>query len=164
MKTTARFAAIVLLGAALTLPVQAGDQKSFPFDRTRAETNLLVGIASDNAGLRLSAASIVAEVGTDRSVIPLIRMLHNGTESERLVAALALSRIGNERGVWAVRRAAQFDPSEKVQRHAAWYYMEYAAPKPEPRPATTELALWGPPEPYPEFVEGLDGWSSLTGE
>jgi hypothetical protein len=55
-------------------------------------------------------------------------MLHEGTESSRVVAALALTRIGDARGIYAVKQAAKFDPSERVQKLAAWYYNQYAVP------------------------------------
>ncbi len=55
-------------------------------------------------------------------------MLHDGVESSRVVAALALSRIGDARGIYAVKQAAKFDESQRVQKLAAWYYNQYAVP------------------------------------
>jgi hypothetical protein len=56
-------------------------------------------------------------------------MLHNGEEeSARIVAALALCRIGDSRGLFAVKRAATFDPSERVRTSCAWFYEEYVQP------------------------------------
>jgi hypothetical protein len=91
-----------------------------------AEANLLSALASENAGLRESAAYMLGEMGSSKAVIPLMGMLREGkTESARIVAALALSRIGDARGVYAVRRAAQFDESEDVQARCAWFYEQY---------------------------------------
>ncbi len=162
MKTSVRIAVIALLGAAFALPVLGGERHDFTFDRTLAETNLLIGINSDNAGLRLSAASILADVGTDRAVNTLLQMLYGGNENERSVAACALSKIEVERGVWAVRRAAECDPSENVRRLAAWYDKEYAMPKPENKSVIEALTMFAPPEPYPEHLDGIDDWSSLS--
>jgi HEAT repeat protein len=93
----------------------------------RAEANLLVALESGNAGLRESAAYMLGEMGSTRAVVPLMRMLRDsGSESERIVAALALCRIGDSRGVYAVRRAAQFDESESVQARCAWFHGQYA--------------------------------------
>jgi HEAT repeat protein len=159
MKTLMRIVAAALLVAAFALSSQAGDKNmpDVPYNRELAETNLMIGLASDNLGLRASSASILAEVGTERSVIPLMQMLHNGVEEERIVAALALSRIGDGRGVYAVRRAVEFDPSPKVQRLAAWYYMEYAVPKLNASAvaeAVAALRFESPaPTPYAEFTE-----------
>jgi HEAT repeat protein len=92
----------------------------------KAEANLLSALASDNAGLRESAAYMLGEMGSTKAVVPLMRMLHDSeTESARIVAALALCRIGDGRGVYAVRRAAQFDDSYSVQALCAWFHEQY---------------------------------------
>jgi hypothetical protein len=44
------------------------------------------------------------------------------------VAALALTRIGDSRGVYAVKRATTFDASEQVQKKCAFFVNEYAQP------------------------------------
>jgi hypothetical protein len=48
--------------------------------------------------------------------------------STRAVAALALCRIGDERGLFAVRRAVKFDGNMEVKGLCAWYYNEYVEP------------------------------------
>ena len=126
MKTTIRIFALVALLAAVTLPGMAGEKPSY--DKNQAELNLLVGLASDNLGLRESCAFMLGEIGSQKAVVPLMAMLHDGVESSRVVAALALTRIGDARGVYAVKQAARFDPSERVQKLAAWYYNQYAVP------------------------------------
>ncbi len=158
MKTMMRIVAAAALLAAFAL---TGYAKSLPegtYNREAAEENLLIGIASDNYGLRVSAASILGDVGSSRSVVPLMQMLHNGDEGERIVAALALARIGDGRGVFAVRQAAQFDPSVKVQRLAAWYYNEYAVPKPTENPIREAVAALQeePPAPLAEYQDVYD--------
>ncbi len=162
MKTTMRFALAAALVAALVMSGYAKDQSEGSFNREAAENNLLVGIASDNYGLRVSAASILGDVGSARSVVPLMRMLHDGDEGERIVAALALSRIGDGRGVFAVKQAAQFDPSQKVQRLAAWYYNEYAIPKPTENPVKEAVAALQEEIPAP-LTESLDGFDEYQG-
>ena len=128
MKTTIRLFALVAMLAAVTVSGVAGDDQKPTYDYNAAEQNLLVGLASDNQGLRESSAFMLGEIGSSKAVIPLMAMLHDGPESSRVVAALALSRIGDARGVYAVKQAAKFDPSERVQKLAAWYYNEYAVP------------------------------------
>ena len=44
------------------------------------------------------------------------------------MAALALTRIGDGRGVFAVKRAAIFDSSERVQQKCAFFVNAYAQP------------------------------------
>ena len=74
------------------------------------------------------AAFALGEARAKEAVIPLMRMLHDGEESCRIVAALALSRIGDARGGFAVKQAARFDESQKVRTLAAWYYEQYVQP------------------------------------
>jgi hypothetical protein len=92
----------------------------------KAEANLISALASDNAGLRESAAYMLGEMGSTKAVVPLMRMLRESdTESARIVAALALCRIGDGRGTFAVERAAQFDGSANVKALCAWFYEQY---------------------------------------
>ena len=106
----------------------AGKLEIQPPERyAKAEANLLTALASDNAGLRESAAYMLGEIGSTKAVVPLMGMLRGGdTESARIVAALALTRIGDARGVYAVQRAAQFDDSRNVQALCAWFHQQYS--------------------------------------
>jgi len=128
MKTMTRVFALVAMLAAVTVPGMAGDNEKPSYDRNAAEQNLLIGLASDNLGLRESCAFMLGEIGSQKAVVPLMAMLHDGIETSRIVAALSLSRIGDARGVYAVKQAAKFDTSERVQKLAAWYYNQYAVP------------------------------------
>lgn len=129
MKAMVRIFALVALIAAVTTLAVAGNNEEKPaYNKERAEANLLVGLASDNLGLRESCAFMLGEIGSTKAVLPLMAMLHGEVESSRVVAALALSRIGDPRGVFAVKQAAKFDPSTRVQKLAAWYVNQYASP------------------------------------
>jgi hypothetical protein len=127
----------VLVVAVLALMVMAGtvavaeDQSgSLTLARyARAEANLLLSLKSENQGVRESAAYLLGELRSDKAVLPLMAMLRNGeSESSRIVAALALTRIGDGRGVFAVKRAAIFDGSERVQQKCAFFVNAYAQP------------------------------------
>jgi hypothetical protein len=128
MKAMTRIFALVAMLAAVTVSGMAGDNEKPSYDKKLAEQNLLLGLASDNLGLRESCAFMLGEIGSTKAVIPLMAMLHHGVESSRVVAALALTRIGEPRGVYAVKQAAKFDTSDRVQKLAAWYYNQYAVP------------------------------------
>jgi HEAT repeat protein len=124
-----RILAGVIATVLIVSVAQAGNRLGLqPAERyAKAEANLLSGLASDNAGLRESAAYMLGEMGSTRAVVPLMRMLRESeTESARIVAALALSRIGDGRGVYAVRRAAQYDESPNVKALCAWFHEQYA--------------------------------------
>ena len=116
-------AAILLVSSAV-----AGEALEVSATFARAEENLLVGLASENIGLQESAAYMLGELNSDRAVIPLMHMLRSERESARIVAALALCRIGDARGVYAVKRASAFDESAQVRQRCAWFYEQYVAP------------------------------------
>jgi hypothetical protein len=130
MKASVRIVLAIALMALLSGTALASDWKDLCCDKyATVEKNLLIGLQSDNQGLRESAAYMLGEIGSTRAVVYLMDMLHNSPEeSSRIVAALALCRIGDARGTYAVRRATSFDPSESVQKKAAWFYNEYVQP------------------------------------
>ncbi len=87
------------------------------------EDNLIKGINTDNRGLQISCAYFLGEMRSQRAVIPLMRMLKSGTtEEERIMAALSLSKIDSEKGLFAVKRSIEFDNSERVQRLCKLFY------------------------------------------
>lgn len=88
--------------------------------------SLIMGISSENFGLRTSAAFMLGELKCEKGVIPLMRMLKSEErEDARIVAALALLKIGSERGLFAIKQAIRFDDSERVRRHCANFYHSY---------------------------------------
>lgn len=87
------------------------------------EDNLIVGINTDNRGLQVSCAFFLGELKSERAVIPLLRMLKSGiTEEERIIAALSLSKIKSEQGMFAVKQRIKYDESERVQKLCAKFY------------------------------------------
>jgi hypothetical protein len=87
------------------------------------EDNLFIGIASDNLGLQRSCALMLGTIQSNRAVIPLMSVLHtNADENMRVAAAWALCKIGDTRGVYAVKMAVKYDECTKVQATCAWYY------------------------------------------
>ncbi len=121
---------LVLLVAFTTLA--AGGEKYAGLTKEKydaAIVNLLIGLKSDNDGLKASSAFMLGELKATEAVVPLMAMLRSGeTECCRIVAALALCRIGDERGVYAVKRAVKFDQSEQVAQKCAWFYEQYVQP------------------------------------
>ena len=85
--------------------------------------SLIMGINSDNFGLRTSAAFMLGELKCEKGVIPLMRMLKSEErEDARIVAALALLKIGNEQGIFAIKQAIRFDQSDRVRRLCTNFY------------------------------------------
>jgi hypothetical protein len=92
-----------------------------------AVKNLLIGLTMNNCGVEHDAAFLLGEFKSSKAVIPLLKILHEDTDCDccRIVAALALARIGDSRGTYAVRQAVKYDPSRRVQNLCAYYYNEY---------------------------------------
>lgn len=88
------------------------------------EENLLVGAKSENEGLRISSAYYLGETKSDVAVVPLMAMLKSSESSEqaKIMAALSLFKIGDERGIFAVKQAIQFDKSKTVQKMCKIFY------------------------------------------
>jgi len=92
--------------------------------------NLLVGTNSCNKGLCASCVYLMGELCCKKSVIPLLSLLHNAEcEEIRILAALSLCKIGDARGIYAVKRAATFDESQRVKRLCNLFYKATIAGK-----------------------------------
>jgi len=88
--------------------------------------NLLIGLDSENAGLTSSSAYYLGELSSTEAVIPLMKMLRNSEREElRISAALALLKIGDERGIYAIKRAIVFDESKRVSDMCEKFYNAY---------------------------------------
>jgi len=139
--TMSILAAAVLIIAATTVAAASDPSTALTAEQyASAEQNLLIGVESDNQGLKESSAYMLGELKSSKAVVPLMKMLRSDDhESARIVAALALCRIGDARGVYAVKRATQFDSSERVAQRCAWFYNEYV------RAGAFEFAAAGTP-------------------
>ncbi|NUN69908.1 MAG: HEAT repeat domain-containing protein [Bacteroidetes bacterium] len=114
-----RQTAAVLLTLTLAISAYATTPASnATIDWSKAEKNYTVALASENIGLRHSAASYIAEYRLAGAVVSLIGVLQNDkVEQMRMAAAQALVQLGNKDGLDAVKDAAQYDGSEKVARY-----------------------------------------------
>jgi HEAT repeat protein len=85
--------------------------------------NLLIGLSSENLGLRTSSAQMLGDMLSQKAVFPLMSMLKGDEHEEaRIVAALALSKIGSPVGIFAVKQATRFDESERVRKMCSNFY------------------------------------------
>jgi hypothetical protein len=100
--------------------------KSSTYNKYLIVENLLVGINSDNEGLKSSSAYFLGELKSKEAVIPLLGIL-KGEENEelRIMAALSLTKIGDARGIYAVKQAIKFDKSERVRKVCSGFYQDY---------------------------------------
>ncbi len=92
----------------------------------RVEINLINGVNSDNQGLKASSAYFLGEIKSSKAVIPLMKMLHEEkSEGTRIMAALSLLKIGDKRGIFAIKQGSKFDESEKVRKMCGLFYNNY---------------------------------------
>ncbi len=99
-----------------TLSYPQDSNKVMP-NSTESELNYWIGVKSDNSGLRASSAYYLGEMKSEKAVIPLMEILRSDTSaSVRIMAALSLYKIGDERGVHAIKQAVQFDSDEQVKK------------------------------------------------
>ena len=98
---------------------------------SQIEDNYLLGLNSDNIGLRTSSAYFLGEMKSDKAIIPLLKLLRYGeTEQERILAALSLYKIGSRRGIYKIKLLAESDKSERVRKVLGRLYRTYLIKKP----------------------------------
>jgi HEAT repeat protein len=87
---------------------------------------LFEGINSENEGLQAGCAYMFGELCCNKAVISLLEILHNNPKEEmRILAALSLYKIGDLRGIFAVKQAIKFDESERVSKLCEGFYKSY---------------------------------------
>lgn len=117
--------AITSFGVVRPYPV-----KKKMMDRDLVITNLINGINSENQGLKTSSTYFLGEIKADEAVIPLMNILKSDdNEESRIMAALSLVKIGDRRGIFAIKQAIKFDSSERVQKMCSIFYQNYLSKK-----------------------------------
>ncbi len=88
------------------------------------EKSLLEGVKSDNEGLRISSAYYLGENKSKAAVIPLMSMLKSESSSpaEKIMAALSLFKIKDERGIYAIKSAIEYEDSPEVVKMCKIFY------------------------------------------
>lgn len=100
------------------------------FSDESIDQNYLKGLKAENEGLRISSSYYLGERKSGEAVIPLMNILHTDKSPEaRIMAALSLFKIGDERGIYAVKQAAQFDDNEWVKKMCNIFYKMYLTNK-----------------------------------
>lgn len=128
MKPKSFFAVVIFSTLLFTGNTFAEVDKNAPKANTfkAIELNRLIGLASDNEGLRVSCAFNLGEMKSTKAVIPLIQLLRNGkTCEERIIAALSLVKIGDPQGVYMVSRLAKFHDCDRTRRMCEKFYNGY---------------------------------------
>ena len=114
-----------VLFAATACARPSADTQKYPYDENTVKS-LIGGLNCGNCGVQRDAAFMLGDLKIDEAVIPLMSVLKSADDNEaRIIAALSLCRIGDERGTFAVKRAALFDDDARVRATCAWFYNEY---------------------------------------
>lgn len=94
------------------------------------DENYIKGVETDNLGLKVSSTYYLGERQSTKAVIPLLKILKQDSSVEaRITAALALFKIGDERGIFAIKRASEFDENEQVRKMCSIFYQMYLSNK-----------------------------------
>jgi len=128
MRTRILFLVLILSTLLFTEYTFAEVNKNTPKANTyeAIELNRMIGLASDNDGLRVSCAFNLGEMKSEKAVIPLMKLLREGKSlEEKVIAALSLVKIGDPQGVYLVSRLAKFCEDEKVRRMCDRFYNGY---------------------------------------
>lgn len=90
------------------------------------ELNRLIGLQSDNEGLRISCAFNLGEMKSSNAVLPLMKILRESDSyEEKIIAALSLIKIGDPQGAYMVGRVSQFADDPKVRYFCEKFYNAY---------------------------------------
>lgn len=120
MKRSMLVIVILILAASFSAMANEGPEKNnaqLAFNKEAVVANLLNGVYSTNFGLRTSAAAMLGDLKSTDAVIPLMRMLRTESdERARVVAALALYKIGDPVGIYAVKMTGKLDNNERVRK------------------------------------------------
>jgi HEAT repeat protein len=115
---------LILIFSFQILPQETADQNSPEIEA--CFKTLQQGLNSDNLGLQAGCVYMIGELCLQRSVVTLLKMLHNCPSEElRILAALSLYKIGDSRGIYAIKQSIKFDESKRVQRMCEIFYKAY---------------------------------------
>jgi hypothetical protein len=116
---------VILLSAPLSTIAEPTNTKSFILSSNTIES-LLIGLKSQNLGLKTSAAFMLGELDVKSAVVPLMRVMRNDKSDEaKIMAALALYKLGTPMSINALLQASRFENSERVKKMCSRFYFDY---------------------------------------
>jgi HEAT repeat protein len=123
------FAIVIFLVISLKAENISGIKKE------NAIKNLSIGLSSGNRGLRVSSAIVLGQLidakyfkgeNSNAVLFPLMTMLNNGnSDEERIAAALALFKVGDNRGIYKLKGSAKYDDSKRMKDICYKLYYEF---------------------------------------
>lgn len=114
MKKSIIIILLAVLVANTNLLAQNTKVSKFHPQYDKIEKSLMMGLKSDNFGLRMSSAFMLGEMESTKAVDDLVNMLRTEEdEGAKVMAALSLVKIGSDRALFMVKRTIQFADSAK---------------------------------------------------
>ena len=112
MKTLMRISLVLTLVLVIGNLAIAQPKTSIEYDKY-----LIKSLDDENLGIRSSAAQLIGERKVENAVKPLMTMLKTEKHySARIIAAIALYQIGDERAVPTLKEYARNDKNKTVRR------------------------------------------------
>lgn len=123
--------AILLVTASTFARTENGEFDNVNKDKyPTIEANLMVGLQSENEGLRISSAYYLGELKSKKAVHQLMKILREDESyPARIVAALSLIKIDDTQGVYMVQRTSEFNTQERVRKMSERFYLSYLLKK-----------------------------------
>ena len=119
---------LILLLSVQIIPQETANQNSS--QKEACIKTLILGLNTQNLGLQAGCVYMLGEVCCDKRVVKLLGLLRNGrTEELRILAALSLYKIGDTRGLFAIKQAIRFDDSKRVSRMCEIFYKAHLKEK-----------------------------------
>lgn len=116
---------LIVLYSIISTNVSANPKINVQIKQNTVES-LMIGLNSDNLGLKSSCIYMIGELQLSNAIIPLMKILRESENDDlRIAAALALYKIGTPLSVNAVKQAIRFDESERVSKHCADFYNDF---------------------------------------
>ncbi len=127
--------AYIVIAIVVLLVVSIKAENISDTKKENAIKSLSLGLSSENSGLRASSALVLGQLidanfinknNIETAVLPLMKMLNKGiSDEERIAAALALYKIGDNRGIYKLKTSAKFDDSKRVKEICYKLYYEF---------------------------------------
>jgi hypothetical protein len=132
-------AALFLTAFLLNFTYAAGNPKEKTEISRNTIESLLIGLQSENLGLKTGCAYMLGEFNLNEAIIPLMKILREDkSEEARIAAALALYKINTPMSIYAVKQSIRFDDNERVSRLCSNFYNEYLRKKTDDKEATED--------------------------
>jgi len=122
---------LVIVTSFLLISSNYAGEKKIPnsnLDYDKVENTLLMGLDSDNFGLKISSAYMLGEIKSEKAINRLTKMLRDSDdERARLTAALSLLKIGSEKSIFFVKQGQKFNEFDKVRVMCKHLYNAHVA-------------------------------------